>query len=84
MSRSHPQVNFRIPPELKEKLETAAKKNHRTITAELVARLENSFMVEGRSATEDSVLIGSSSVSRDVIEQIIKSTAEILSKKNPL
>ncbi len=43
MSRANPQVNFRIPPELKEQLESAAKENHRSITAELVARLEQSF-----------------------------------------
>lgn len=43
MSRSHPQVNFRIPPDLKDSLEKAAEENKRSITAELVARLEESF-----------------------------------------
>lgn len=43
MSRANPQVNFRMPQELKDKLENAAIENHRSITAELVARLENSF-----------------------------------------
>lgn len=43
MSRANPQVNFRMPQELKDKLESAAIENHRSITAELVARLENSF-----------------------------------------
>ncbi|MDY0191673.1 MAG: Arc family DNA-binding protein [Desulfuromonas sp.] len=47
MSRAHPQVNFRIPPDLKEQLEQAAKENHRSITAELVARLEETFEIEG-------------------------------------
>lgn len=46
MSRAHPQVNFRIPPDLKEQLEQAAKENHRSITAELVARLEETFEIE--------------------------------------
>lgn len=46
MSRSHPQVNFRIPPELKEKLEAAAMENKRSVTAELVARLEDTFLIE--------------------------------------
>lgn len=32
MSRLHPQVNFRIPPALKEQLDQAAKENHRSIT----------------------------------------------------
>ncbi|MDY0207471.1 MAG: Arc family DNA-binding protein [Pseudomonas sp.] len=43
MSRANPQVNFRMPQELKDKLESAAIENRRSITAELVARLENSF-----------------------------------------
>ncbi|HBO3290780.1 Arc family DNA-binding protein [Pseudomonas aeruginosa] len=46
MSRSDPQVNFRMPAELKEKLEQAAAANHRSITAELVSRLQDSFFHE--------------------------------------
>lgn len=46
MSRTDPQVNFRMPAELKQKLETAAAENRRSITAELVARLEESFARE--------------------------------------
>lgn len=46
MSRSDPQVNFRIPAELKAQLEAAAEKNKRSITAELVARLEESFAAD--------------------------------------
>lgn len=37
------QVNFRIPQELKDKLEQAAKDSGRSITAELVTRLDRSF-----------------------------------------
>lgn len=43
MARSHPQVNFRMPQELKDRLEQSAKENGRSITSELVIRLENSF-----------------------------------------
>lgn len=46
MARNDPQVNFRIPAELKEKLEESARNNDRTITAELIKRLENSFNYE--------------------------------------
>lgn len=46
MSRAHPQVNFRMPAELKERLETAARQNGRSTTAELIARLEASFYPE--------------------------------------
>ncbi|MFC4924554.1 Arc family DNA-binding protein [Delftia deserti] len=47
MARTDPQLNFRIPAELKERLETAAAENKRTLTAELVARLEASLNSEG-------------------------------------
>lgn len=43
MARSDTQVNFRIPDELSEQLKAAASINKRSLTAELVARLEQSF-----------------------------------------
>ncbi|MDF4024115.1 Arc family DNA-binding protein [Luteibacter sp. PPL201] len=43
MARTDPQVNFRIPLDLNEKLKRAAAANNRSITAELVHRLEQSF-----------------------------------------
>lgn len=43
MARTDPQVNFRIPVELKDKLDSAAKENGRTLTAELILRLEMTF-----------------------------------------
>ena len=46
MSREHPQLRVRIPPELKEQLELKAKDSARTLTAEIVNRLEMSFLSE--------------------------------------
>ena len=43
MARTDPQVNFRIPALLKDKLDNAAKENGRTLTAELILRLEMTF-----------------------------------------
>lgn len=43
MARNDPQVNFRIPADLLEKIKAQAAANNRTITAELVSRLELSF-----------------------------------------
>jgi hypothetical protein len=37
------QANLKIPKSLKEKLKIAAKENHRSMTAEVVARLQGSF-----------------------------------------
>ncbi|EZQ10735.1 Arc family DNA-binding protein [Acinetobacter sp. Ver3] len=46
MARTDPQVNFRIPAELKDKLDEAAKNNGRTLTAELILRLETTFELD--------------------------------------
>ncbi len=39
----HTIVRLRVPPELKEKIEKAAEENNRSQSAEMVARLEQSF-----------------------------------------
>ncbi len=46
MARNDPQMNLRVPMELKENIEKAALDNGRTITAEAVFRLEQSFRNE--------------------------------------
>lgn len=43
MARSDPQLNFRIPAELRDKLDAAAKDNNRSLTGELIARLQSTF-----------------------------------------
>lgn len=48
MARTDPQVNFRMPQELRDKLEDASKANKRTLTAEIVDRLESSFALPGK------------------------------------
>lgn len=39
----HTIVRLRVPPELKKQIEEAAEKNNRSQSAEMVARLEDSF-----------------------------------------
>lgn len=46
MAKDYTQVNFRIPTKLKEEIEKAAKDSERSITAEIVHRLEESFKPE--------------------------------------
>lgn len=57
MSRTDPQVNFRMPQELRDQLEAASKANKRTLTAEIVARLQDSFIepAEGTAISQASV-----------------------------
>ncbi|HEJ8029426.1 TPA: Arc family DNA-binding protein [Serratia marcescens] len=46
MSREDPQFRLRLPAELKEKIEDAAKDNNRSLNAEIVFRLDASFLNE--------------------------------------
>lgn len=43
MARNDEQTNFRMPAELRQKLKISAAENNRTLTAEIVARLEATF-----------------------------------------
>lgn len=49
MARTDPQMNLRLPVELKEQIEDAAAKNMRTLTAEVVARLQATFEPHSRA-----------------------------------
>lgn len=46
MARNEPQVNLRIPAQLKSLLDSSADENKRSLTAEIVSRLERSFADE--------------------------------------
>lgn len=50
MSSEITQVNFRIPQQLKDTLERSARDNNRTLTQELIVRLEQGLGVAGRTA----------------------------------
>lgn len=52
----HPQFNLRIPEDLKEAIEIAAKSNGRSMNAEIVARLEQSFYMGAWSEEQDPYL----------------------------
>ena len=48
----HTIVRLRVPPELKQKIEDSAEKNNRSQSAEIVARLEQSFNKGNAHETE--------------------------------
>jgi len=50
MARDDPQINLRIPADLKDRLDRASEKHKRSLTAEVVARLEETFGVGGDGA----------------------------------
>lgn len=62
MSRDYPQYKLRMSPELKDTVEELAKKNNRSMNAEIVARLERSIAQdESSSECNDSINVQLSS-----------------------
>jgi predicted DNA-binding protein len=56
MARTDPQTNIRLPLGLKERLGAAARANTRTMNAEVVSRLERSFVdSQARAVPEDAI-----------------------------
>lgn len=64
MSRDDPQLNLRLPSELKSKLELSAKNNNRSLNAETVIRLARSF--------ENGITISQSDIDRIAEAVILK------------
>lgn len=50
--QTDPQMKIRLTPELKARIEAAADENNRSMNAEIIARLEASFIV-GAASTKD-------------------------------
>ncbi len=65
MSRDDPQLKLRLPQQLKDKVDQAAKDSGRSINAELVQRIEQSFL--STSDNERDALI-------EQQQQVIKNT----------
>jgi Arc-like DNA binding dprotein len=58
MARDDPYFRLRIPESLKAKVQEAADRNKRSMTAEIIARLEESFSAtEGRSVIDDMLYV---------------------------
>ncbi|AWS96461.1 Arc family DNA-binding protein [Citrobacter freundii] len=84
MSREDPQLRIRLPIELKEKIEEAAKSNNRSMNAEIVQRLDASFLsempVDELVSAEEALLIVSRA--KDELSGIIfKRTFSVINEK---
>jgi len=70
MARDDPHFRLRIPEELHARLTEQAKENHRSINAEIVARLEESFEVRGKKG----------SLSKEQIREFLRRDGGFLSR----
>lgn len=71
MARNDPTIYMRIPQELKDRLDQAAATNRKSLTAEVVSRLEASF--QSSTTTQDHI----AARDRDTYDQIARLEARI-------
>lgn len=85
MAKDYSQVNFRIPTKLKEDIEKAALENERSITSELVSRLEESFEEKNSLPPEVIEALEQSNSNLDraikLINKLMEKVEELESKK---
>lgn len=67
-----PPYGLRMPPELKERVQAAAEANNRSMNAEIVSRLEATFLAEteGQGMTEKEILAASRAFIDDIERRI--------------
>ncbi|MDE9465469.1 Arc family DNA-binding protein [Xenorhabdus bovienii] len=84
MSREDPQLRIRLPIELKEKIEETAKANSRSMNAEIVQRLDISFLNEPPTgeliSAKDAAHIASKA-KKELSGVILKRTFDEINKK---
>lgn len=81
MARNDPQVNVRLPVELKERLESAALSNQRSFRAEIVGRLEayDAIWEQMRElVSERDKMEGELAATKDAMEQLDIATGQIV------
>jgi hypothetical protein len=73
MARDDPQFSLRLPQDLKNRIDAAASANKRSLNAELVARLEESF--DGVKGSTEGVAIAEDSV-RQIADKVVHALEE--------
>lgn len=66
----HTIVRLRVPPELKQKIEDSAEKNNRSQSAEMVARLDQSFEKEDAAEFDKEFVLQVIKNQQDQIDQL--------------
>lgn len=83
MKREDPQFKFRMPADLKARLDAEAEKNTRTLGAEIVARLQSTFKPEQKTFDFEALpgiidgLRGELLTQKQAIAELAKAGAEV-------
>lgn len=81
----HTIVRLRVPPELKDKIEQAAEQNNRSQSAEMVSRLEESFLANNviqQQETRIELLTTLLKENHEMMADLNKRLESIFNKKN--
>ncbi|EPH1023419.1 Arc family DNA-binding protein [Enterobacter hormaechei] len=87
MSRDDPQLRIRLPIELKEKIEGSTKANNRSMNAEIIFRLNLSYLLEEdksfytTTAEPDSFVDHAEKLLKKRVEEELPSFLDLMSKK---
>ena len=77
------QYKFKIPFELKEKLEAAASKNNRSLSGEVIARLEQTFSIHKRLGDLEDVAEEAEETSNDLYRRVDTLESQMRELLNP-
>ena len=69
MNQTAPQMKIRLSPELKKEIEQSAKKNMRTLNAEIVSRLQLTYDLEKENSPDSSIEAIAEKVARRIIRE---------------
>jgi hypothetical protein len=69
MRDNPPDMKLRLSPSMRQSIEDAAKHNKRTMTGEIIARLEWSFEEEKRRSSESPLFATLKKISKNSIEE---------------
>jgi len=87
MSREDAQFKLRLPAELREQVEQSAKTNRRSINAEIVARLEESFpghfASEGGDSVQPAMPFSEQALERAVLKAILALEGRLALREPP-
>ena len=83
MSREAPQFTLRLPVSLKHQLAQAAHQNKRSVTGEIIARLEESFAREARPETQDPRAESVERALREILADIESGAMVLRTKRRP-
>lgn len=79
MTKRDPQINVRLPQELKEKLHQLAEKNKRSVNTEVIAAIELAIHMDGRMTqdSEGNIEIRLSKEESKILEKQIETLKQI-------